>query len=59
MLKRKLVDLALVLVAMAAAVAVDRSLRAQMSWQKGFELAYTALVGFEIGYILDLIRQLR
>jgi len=29
-----------------------------MSWRKFFELAYTGLIGFECGFILDLIHQL-
>ena len=29
-----------------------------MNWTKFFELAYTWLIGFETGFILDLIRQL-
>jgi hypothetical protein len=30
-----------------------------MNWRKTVELAYTALIGFEVGYLLDLIRHLR
>lgn len=30
-----------------------------MSWRKFFELANTGLIGFEVGFILDLVRQLR
>lgn len=30
-----------------------------MNWRKFYELAYTALIGFEIAFILDLIRALR
>jgi hypothetical protein len=30
-----------------------------MNWRKTFQLAYTALIAFELGFILDLIRQLR
>ncbi len=30
-----------------------------MSCRKAIELAYTALIGFEVGFILDLIRQLK
>ena len=26
-----------------------------MNWRKFFELAYTGLIGFECGFILDLI----
>jgi len=26
-----------------------------MNWRKFFELAYTGLIGFEFGFILDLI----
>jgi len=28
-----------------------------MNWRKFFELAYTGLIGFEVGFILDLLRQ--
>ena len=30
-----------------------------MNWQKLFELAYTGLIGFEVGFIIDLIREFR
>jgi hypothetical protein len=30
-----------------------------MNWRKAFELAYTGLIGFEVAFILDLVRQLR
>jgi hypothetical protein len=30
-----------------------------MNTRKFFELLYTAVIGFEVGFILDLIRQLR
>ena len=30
-----------------------------MNWRKTFELAYTGLIGFEVAFIFDLIRQLR
>ena len=30
-----------------------------MNWRKTFELAYTAAIGLEVAFILDLIRQLR
>jgi hypothetical protein len=29
-----------------------------MNWAKFFELAYTWLIGFETGFVIDLIRQL-
>jgi hypothetical protein len=29
-----------------------------MNWRKFFELAYTGLIGFECGLIIDLIRSL-
>ena len=29
-----------------------------MNWKKFFELAYTSLIGFEVGFILDLLYQL-
>ncbi len=29
-----------------------------MNWRKFFELAYAGLIGFEFGFILDLILQL-
>ena len=30
-----------------------------MSWETFFELAYCWLIGFEVGFIFDLIQQLR
>jgi hypothetical protein len=29
-----------------------------MNWRRFFELAYTGLIGFESGFILDLIHRL-
>jgi hypothetical protein len=29
-----------------------------MSWRKFFELAYTAVIGFEVAFIIDLTRAL-
>ncbi len=29
-----------------------------MNWLKFFELAYTGLIGFEVGFILDLAHRL-
>ena len=29
-----------------------------MNWLKCFELAYTGLIGFEVGFILDLLHRL-
>jgi hypothetical protein len=36
-----------------------KSFMQELDWRKAFELAYTALIGFEVGFILDVIRQLR
>ena len=30
-----------------------------MNWRKGLELVCTGLIGFEVGFILDLIRHLQ